>query len=532
MANYRQLYSRRETPQSEPIPGSTQIANSAGGYAWGVDDWMRLDRFLILGSEGGTYYIHPRKLTRENAESVIRCVNADYKRTVDRIVEVSESGRAPKNDPALFALALCASAESVEARQYALDALPSVARIGTHLFHFLEYIEGLRGWGRSLRRGIGGWYTNKTPAKLAYQAIKYQQRDGWSHRDALRLSHPVPSPEEHDAIFKWIVQGVTPDHSENPALQQVRAFDLAKEADDILTIIHLIKTHNLPREAIPTRWLKEIPVWDALFEKMPMMAMVRNLATMTANGFIVPFSEAAKEVVTRLLDEERIIKSRMHPIAILSALLTYQRGQGMRGRKTWTPVGTIVNALDAAFYTAFQNVEPTGKSHLLALDISSSMEWGEMAGIPGMNPRIGSAAMALVTAAVEPNTEFVGFSRNLMPLTITPRQRLDDVVRYVNRLPFGRTNCSLPMLYALKKRLSVDTFVIYTDSETWAGQPHPAQALIQYRQATGIPAKLVVVGMMANEFTIADPNDAGMLDVVGFDTATPKLISDFVANVG
>jgi 60 kDa SS-A/Ro ribonucleoprotein len=33
--------------------------------------------------------------------------------------------------------------------------------------------------------------------------------------------------------------------------------------------------------------------------------------------------------------------------------------------------------------------------------------------------------------------------------------------------------------------------------------------------------------MVANEFSIADPDDPGMLDVVGFDTATPQLVSDF-----
>jgi 60 kDa SS-A/Ro ribonucleoprotein len=43
----------------------------------------------------------------------------------------------------------------------------------------------------------------------------------------------------------------------------------------------------------------------------------------------------------------------------------------------------------------------------------------------------------------------------------------------------------------------------------------------------GIPAQLVVVGMVANRFTIADPDDAGMLDVVGMDTATPQVITDF-----
>jgi 60 kDa SS-A/Ro ribonucleoprotein len=83
------------------------------------------------------------------------------------------------------------------------------------------------------------------------------------------------------------------------------------------------------------------------------------------------------------------------------------------------------------------------------------------------------------------------------------------------------------MLYATAKRRLVDTFVIYTDSETWAGDVHPAQALRAYRQSSGIDARLVVIGMVSNGFSIADPADQGMLDVVGFDTATPQLISDF-----
>ena len=71
---------------------------------------------------------------------------------------------------------------------------------------------------------------------------------------------------------------------------------------------------------------------------------------------------------------------------------------------------------------------------------------------------------------------------------------------------------------------------VYTDSETWAGKIHPKQALDQYRQKMGIPAKVVVVGMTATEFSIADPNDAGMMDVVGFDTAAPNLIRDFAVS--
>ena len=83
------------------------------------------------------------------------------------------------------------------------------------------------------------------------------------------------------------------------------------------------------------------------------------------------------------------------------------------------------------------------------------------------------------------------------------------------------------MLDAITHKIPVDVFIIYTDNETWAGAIHPFQALRQYREKMGIPAKLIVVGMTATQFSIADPNDAGMLDVVGFDTATPNLIADF-----
>jgi 60 kDa SS-A/Ro ribonucleoprotein len=212
---------------------------------------------------------------------------------------------------------------------------------------------------------------------------------------------------------------------------------------------------------------------------------------------------------------------------VLAALRTYANGVSARGTSSWDPVQAVVDALDGAFYATFGNVEPAGTRLLLALDVSGSMAWGEVAGVPGLSPRVASAALALVTAATEPSYHLVGFTEKLAPLRISPRRRLDDAVNAVSHLSFGATDCAQPMLYALDKRLAIDTFVIYTDSETWAGEVHPIDALRHYRHVTGIPARLVVVGMVANGFSIADPDDAGMLDVVGFDTGTPQLVSAF-----
>ena len=116
----------------------------------------------------------------------------------------------------------------------------------------------------------------------------------------------------------------------------------------------------------------------------------------------------------------------------------------------------------------------------------------------------------------------------IQPVSLSPKTRLDDAVSQINRLPAGGTDCALPMLYATQNKLEVDAFVVYTDSETWAGAVHPCQALNEYRQKMGRPARLIVVGMIANQFSIADPADGGMLDVVGFSVDTPAVMSNFI----
>jgi 60 kDa SS-A/Ro ribonucleoprotein len=381
--------------------------------------------------------------------------------------------------------------------------------------------------------------------------VKYRQREGVTHRDLLRLAHPAGRVSagnptlgvsaEHARLFEWIVRGGSSDGL--PRI--VEGFARAQVADKPRETAELVREYRLPREAMKTEHLASPVVWEALLEEMPITALIRNLATMTRVGLLDSGSAATAEVVAQLGDADRIRRARVHPIAVLAALRTYASGRGVRGRNEWRPVRHIVDALDAAFYMAFGNVTPTGKRLLLALDVSGSMQTGWVAGIPGLSPRDASAALALVTAATEHDVEIVGFytgrrgwkagSRRqwylgedgLTPLSISPRQRLDDAVEAVSDLPFGGTDCALPMLCAQAKEKEIDTFVIFTDSETWAGNVHPANALRDYRRVSGIDARLVVVGMVSNGFSIADPTDPGMLDVVGFDTATPQLISDF-----
>jgi len=308
----------------------------------------------------------------------------------------------------------------------------------------------------------------------------------------------------------------------------IAAFEKAKTADEEQTI-KLIAEHGLTREMIRTEHLGSPRVWGALLEKMPMTAMIRNLGNMSKIGLLAKGKwETVNKVVGRITDEAALRKSRIHPLSILAALVTYQRGKGLRGSGEWEPVGDVVDALDDAFYLAFGNVEATNKRRLIGLDVSGSMASSEIAGVGGISPRMGSAAMCLVTYRTEPNVAVMMFSQDFIPLEIGRKERLDSVMKKIYNLPFQGTDCALPMLYALKNGIEVDVFEVYTDSETWAGDIHPVQALQEYRRQSGIPAKLIVVGMVSNGFSIADPNDGGMLDVVGFDVSAPSVMRQFI----
>jgi len=543
-----------ETPQGLPIPGRDMVENNAGGFVFKLDEWKQLERFLILGSEGGTYYVSEKKLTADNANKVLLLLKKDGVKVVEKTVEILKSGRAPKPDVAIFVLALVASKGDDATRKAALAAVPSALKTGTHLLKFVDTVNGLRGWGRGLKKAIQLWFKGRKNETLALQLVKYKQREGWSMKDVLRLAKPVPETEVQGKLFGWTAKNEKAEWAKAPVAPGDKALDfvwateqaaqtklVAEQADtaeakailaeanqaSVKKLVDLIVTYRLPREALPTEALNKVEVWEALLQEMPMTAMIRNLGTMSKIGLIKPLSDAEKLVFQRLTDAERLRGAKVHPIQILSALRTYSSGRGVRSAASWNVSTKVVEALDEAFELSFGAVEPAGTRHLLGLDVSGSMSGGEIAGVPGLSPSAATAALAVVAARTEPWTAIMGFADSFRDLGITAKDRVDVATRKVSGLTFGSTDASLPMTWALQNKIQVDTFVVMTDNETWAGNIQPVQALEKYRQATGIGAKLIVVGMTSTGFTIADPDDAGMLDVVGFDGATPALMAKF-----
>lgn len=538
MSDILKSYSTRVTPQGERAR-SDQKRNHAGGYTFVLDDVARLRRFLILGSDS-TYYSSGKDLTRENAEVIVRMAESDSKTLVDTIVDVSVRGAAPKVNTTIFALALAASLGSDADKAYALSQVNKVVRTGTHLTLFVSYVEQFRGWGRGLRRAVGGWYTDKSGDQVAYQITKYASRNGWTHRDILRKAHASTLDPSLNAALRYAVRGEVGE--DTPEL--IRGFLAVREPGANLP--KLVREYGLTWEMLPSEGLNDVAVWNALLDSgMGTTALIRQLPRLTRLGMFEGEGSRMKEVVAAITDHEALRKARVHPIALLNAERTYTAGRSLRGESTWTPKRQIIDALSDGFVASFENVEPSGARICHALDVSGSMTFDQIAGT-AMTPRDASAALALTSLAVDgDNAEVIGFTRGdnawsaagsrgmwggregVTELSISPRQRLSDAIASISNLPFGGTDCALPMLWAQAMGKKFDAFVVYTDNETWAGSIQPHQALVKYREATGIDAKLIVVGMTATEFTIADSQDAGMLDVVGFDTNVPKLISEF-----
>lgn len=515
-----------------------QVANNSGGHVFQVSDEQRLLRFLILGTDGGTFYVNELDLTKQNVDFLRTAIQRDEARVRKMAVDVSDSGRAYRNDAAVFVMAMLLAVGKDKAATVA--AVPQVVRTAPHAYQLAEFIKHLAGWGPAKMAAIRAWFYSKEPAELAYQAVKYRQRGGWTMRDLLRLAHPgrdnTPAIDSHVAEF--ILHGTNPGH-----LAVFNGFERMQAATSPLHAVQILRDHpNLPWETIPTQFHKELVIWRQLFEngQLKGQALLRNVTRLAKLGAFDdgPFSRLFAD---RLRDEQMIAKTRLHPLQYLNAYVAYNEGQGkqtggglygasIERTRTWVPAPSILDALDDGFGLAFGNIEPAGKRTMISIDTSGSMSW-YLAGNTQLSAYQAAGAMGLITARTEPDYAFNAFAsgRTVAPLNITAADTIGSATQKLVRAGGGGTNISLPMTSAREFGWPVDTFVVITDNEVNPGYVQPFKALEQYRQATGIDARLVVMTVVPTKFTVANPDDAGMLDVVGFDTNTPRVLADFSA---
>jgi 60 kDa SS-A/Ro ribonucleoprotein len=513
------------TPQTQPIFGRTDmVKNNAGGYGFEVTPQDRLERFLLIGTEGGTYYVGEQKLTQENATNIISMIKSNGAAVLATVVDFAEKNRAPKADAGIFALALLATYGDTETKTATYAAISKVCKTSTHLFTFLANIQNLRGWSRGLRKGVANFYTSKDASQVAYQVVKYRNRAGFTHRDALRLSHAKANSPEMNDLFAYVTAKDLAEFDLEKGNKLVNAFETAQKTTNEKELINLIREYRLTWEMIPNSNLNKPEVLKALLDNMPLNALLRNLNRFSYNGLTDANTETVKTITRKLKDEEFVAKSGIHPLNVVNSMLTYSSGRGTLGDKTWKVNQKIVDALSETYDLALKALLPTGKNILVAVDISGSMNHS----VNGMQMTASQIAnvLGVTILKAEDEAELVWFDTGLSAPTIGRRTSIDDVLK---KSPHGGgTDCAQAFVHALKTKVKYDAIVILTDSETWAGPAHGLTLLNEYRKKINQNVKVIEVAMVANPSTTLPVDDKNVLRVVGFDASVVDVIQSYL----
>lgn len=508
-------------PQTHPIFGRTDmVKNNAGGYGFKITPQQLLERFLLIGSEGGTYYVGEQKLTEENAKNIVSMIKENGLNVVNTVLQFSKESRAPKADATVFTLALAASYGDKVTKKAAYDAITKVCRTSTHLFSFLSNIQNLRGWSRGLRKGVAKFYAEKSNDQVAYQMVKYRNRAGFTHADALRLSHPKTKDELKNSLFKYAVGKSTESEVNHGLIQAFGKVQTAKDQE----LLNLIAEGKLTWEMIPTTELNGARVLKALLPNMPIVALMRNLNRYSYGGLTDSNNETVKTIVSKLTDVEAIKKAGVHPINVINSMITYSSGHGQKGDKVWTPNQNIVDALGETYELALKAITPTNKNILIGVDISGSMNCA-VGGMQLTAAQI-SNVLAVTMLKSEKNAELVWFDTSLQPATFGCRTSIDEVIK---KSPSGGgTDCSQPFVHAANTLNKYDAIIILTDNETWAGNKHGIEVLNSYRKNVNKDVKVVEIALASNPHSTMPGDDPNLLRIVGFDGSVTSLVNEFI----
>lgn len=492
--------SRKQTVRPPDRP--EMIKNEAGGYGWKMDDLAIVKRWLLTGSMGNFFYQTEEKITDLNLEVFHRIHPVKLK---ELIVEASKEGL--NNHTPILALTHLSKMDSGAFK----DIFQIVIRTASHLYEFLNYVKELRGFGRSIHKAVKNWLKEMDVDRAAYQFLKYQSRYGWSVKDVLRKFKPVESTEK-SVLYGYFTGKQKAEH------RSCVLYEALKKGT-VENIPEVIRTQGLTHEMIPANVKRTREVWEALFEKMPIVATIRNLGQLTAKGL---FNSKANIEILR----ERIEggTDKVHPIALASAYKIYSSG-GLLGRSllTWHPSEPILDILEKSIENSFFKIKDQGLNILHGIDVSGSME-GSLVQPLWLSASQVAVVMVLATLKSQRYYTLIGFDTESHQLPFSKAISFYQAMEM--NFSGGGTDCTVPIKYAIKRQLKdIDAIVIWSDGDTWAGEMHVYQAFEQYKRINP-KAKLIIVNICnpGNMASLSDPKNPDMYDIAGFTANTPKLV--------
>lgn len=521
-------------------PAPTKLSHE-GGTVFQVDPILQLRRFLILGV-GGSFYEDTDTKVNQFKSLLTTLVAENPGAVLGEICTIDSERSALRKDTMIYALAaLCSPDVPYEIRREAYGYVGTLCTTGTDFLHWLQFRRTGRTSSRLFRKTISNWFRrHKNPV---LQAIKYEQRDGWSLRDALRLAQPVAGTPSEEKLFAWIkhpdkrAQLLTAwEIAEWSIPNLMRGWqDIRQEGVTPADAADIIRRYSLPREAVPGQFLTSSEVWAALITDMPAQATIRNLGKITSLELL-----RDPETLEIILDKIRRGAKILHPFDFFIAREAYGTGgRGIKSSNRWTPLSSVMHELTESFRKSYGTLSVNHDvSLLVAIDTSASMHRGTVS-----NPLIAcdkaAAALASVLRWQYPNSRFFAYSEGLTHMDITSGS-FDEFTQEIRRLEHIGTDCRLPLLFA-QKNPGYDGVISLTDNETGVPFSYGARtsmsreitcsSLVDEIHKTHPTFKHAVVAFAANDISVANPHDLNQLDFEGLDASLPKALAMFMDGV-
>lgn len=533
------------TPQSKPLPGREKemVDNSSGGYSFKQSDKDILYRWMIIGSENGTYYTQDKIEVTKIGTAALKLV--DKKKIVEMAKDVIENGKANKLEYAIYSLAYVAYHGDINEKQLVYSIAPQILGNMPKMTMFLACYQAIKKietgkstiGGSGICRVISKWYMTMPTGLMAYQVAKYPQRNGFSHADLLRISHigrlesnkaKYTLPDDKVAIveyIKWYTNGGEEKprifESTNKDHKPIVGKHKIEQASTLDEALKIMKEYNLTHEMVPTKFQGSKEFYDVMMTQSPVHATVWRLGAATAKDCITPMGDTTKAIVQRITNKDEIEKQMIHPMKFYNALTTYKNGRGEKGSLSWAPNQMILEALEDGFYHAIGTVPDSARNVLIAVDHSGSMQGP---------PLDFACAIASVLLRSQRSVQLVGYAMRISNPQVHRKMSMLGITYAIKKVSIGEgTDSTQPILYAMNKCPDADAIICITDGFTWAGSTHVSQALKKWRVKKPHGRYVEMITSMGGSQNI-DPLDMNSLVTFGQDAEAAILAINFITN--
>jgi 60 kDa SS-A/Ro ribonucleoprotein len=484
---------------------------------------------LTTGVLENTFYVDANTLAQESLD-VIGRMAADDTELLARMIVYARTEGLLRTVP-IMALAVLSSADPVAFAR----VFPRVIRTPNDLKDFVTLARkgGIRaGLGRAVKRAVNDWLTGLTE----YHAIKYGSRSGdVTLRDVLRITHPKPKDTRADALFHYLVNGLTPENAERvrERLPQVWAFEQLKRADDPTERRRRIVEGRLPYEVVVGAMAPDTALWAELMRQMPYLALLRHLNTLTRAGVLGDW-DAAHYVAERLASGEAVAKAMVLPFQLFIAHKTLV-AEAPR---------VVREALEEALELSFANVPALPGVTCIAPDVSGSMSHGYVSGRGQVRTIDIAAIFAAACLKKSADAIVLPFEHQVVDVRLSARDTLMTTADKLAKVGGGGTAVAAPISHLLAKRQRVDTVIGITDSEDWCygwdgrtlaqfytapaqrGDEHGfLNAWRKYKRTVNPDAKAFLLSVAPYRHSVAPQNEPDVWFIYGWSNAVLPFIA-------